>query len=261
MSCLPIENIPDPITIESIQINGVSMQIIFWTLLVSRLLFLGWKLTVLIIVVEFLLALFIRDRELSRPFETTRRDNIREGDVIIVCRGGRGGEADDWAELFMYHVSTLLYTQSLYGHVGQVFRDYDGELKVADVRYNKKNRNDSKHYVETIDEFIKNYEGTHYVVHRKLSYTESKRLTDAVHLIGKNTGHCVDCFNPIRLVQTPTKYSSTDEILEFGKRYGFGCAENVTMIQRIAGISQIDDWFITPQHFSKNQNVKIIFSG
>jgi hypothetical protein len=258
--CLPLEEIPEPITSESIKLNGVSMHLIFWTVLFSRMLFLGWETTFIIILVEYIASIFLRDMAFSRHFETTTRENIREGDVIIVCRGGNAGAAADWAELFMYHVSALLYTWSVYGHVGQVFRDYDGQLKVADVRYNKKHQDHTKHYIDSIPEFIKNYEGTHYVVHRFLNEDESKKLTDAVHRIGDIIGHCRDCFNPLRILKTPSKDATPDEIIEFGKKYGLGCAENIAMIQRVAGISQIDDRYVLPYHFSKDQNVKKLVS-
>ena len=201
------------------------------------------------------MAILIRNRALRQTFKTTTIENIREGDVIIVCRGGVAGESADWAELFVYHVSSLLYTGSVYGHVGQVFRDYDGDLKVADVRYNKKHQDHSQHYIDSIEDFIKNYEGVHYVVHRNLDEEQTKNLTDAVHLIAKNTGHCTDCFNPLRLWETPSHTATPEDIIHFGKKYGFGCAENVTMIQRVAGISEIDSRFVTPVHFTQNQEV------
>jgi len=53
------------------------------------------------------------------------------------------------------------------------------------------------------------------------------------------------------LLKTPSKDATSDEIIEFGKKYGLGCAENITMIQ-----SQIDDRYVLPYHFSKDQNVK-----
>jgi len=253
--CLPLEKIPNLITLESIKLNGISMHLIFWTFLISRILFVGWEMTFIIILIEYTASIILRNIAMNKKFETTTIDKIREGDVIIVCRGGAAGESADWAELFMYHISSMLYTWSLYGHVGQVFRDYDGKLKVADVRYNKKHVNSAKHFIDSIPDFIENYEGVHYVVHRRLSREESKRLTDAVHLVAENTGHCTDCFSPFKLLETPEKDANTEQIINFGKKHGFGCAENINMMQRIAGISQIDDRYVLPHHFARDQSV------
>jgi hypothetical protein len=250
-SCLPLEKIPDPITAESIKLNGISMHLLFLAIVGTMVYSLGWKITLVLILFSYLLALLVRKRALRQNFKKTTIENIREGDVIIVCRGGVGGESADWVELFVYHISSLLYTGSIYGHVGQVFRDYDGELKVADVRYNKKHKNNTQHYIDSIEDFIKNYEGIHYVVHRNLTEDQSRNLTDAVHLVAENTGHCTDCFNPFRLLETPSHKATP----EFGKKHGLGCAENVTMIQRIAGISEIHDRFVTPVHFTKNHTL------
>lgn len=254
-TCLPLEKIPVPLSVESIQINGISTHVIFLCISVLSVYFLGWKITLGLVLFQYLLALVIRNRVLRQQFKTTTLENIREGDVIIVCRGGKAGESADWAELFIYHVATLLYTGSIYGHVGQVFRDYDGELKVADVRYNSKHRDHKKHYIDSVQNFIKNYEGTHYVVHRHLTEEQTKNLTDAVHLVAKNTGHCRDCFNPLRLWETPSHKATPNDIIQFGKKHGFGCAENISMIQRIAGISEIHDRFIIPHHFTHKQEV------
>jgi len=252
---MPLEKIPEPITIESIQMNGISMHVIFWSFIISRLFFMGWKNTLLLILAEYLISIFIRNRELNKKYKKSSLRDVKEGDVIIVCRGGVAGESSDWAELFMYHISGLLYTQSVYGHVGQVFMDMDGVLKVADVRFNKKNKDSHMHYVSTLPDFINEYEGVHYLVPRtpQLSKEESYRLTRAVYTIAPIAGHCVDCFNPIRLLKTPTKDSSMREILDFSKEYGLGCAENVTMIQRLAGISKIDNKWVLPYHFSSDK--------
>jgi hypothetical protein len=251
--CLPLGKIPFPLTSESIRLNGVSMHIIFLTFIASRIYFVGWKLTILILALEYIISIIVKYMFLQKNFKQT--SEVSEGDVIIVCRGGVAGEASDLAELFMYHVSGLLYTGTIYGHVGQVFKDYDGQLKVADVRFNKKHKNSTRHYIDTVPDFIDNYEGKHYIVKRDLTYDENMRLTKAVHLIAENTGHCTDCFNPIRLAKVPNKDASPDEILEFGKAYGFGCAENINFIQRIAGVSKIDDRFVLPHHFSRNEKV------
>jgi hypothetical protein len=256
--CLPIGQIPFPITIESIKLNGISMHLIFWTIIISRLFFAGWEITIIIILTEYLISLFLKEFLQARIYPSIGIDDIDVGDVIIVCRGGAGGQAADWAELFMYHISSLLYTQSIYGHVGQVFRDSDGDIKVADVRYNKKHQDANKHFIDSVPEFIKNYEGVHYVVRRSLTDEQKRNLTDAVRLVSERTGHCTDCFNPFRLFETPSKDATADEIIRFGEKHGLGCAENVNMMQRIAGISQIDDRFVLPHHFARNQEIFLL---
>ena len=250
--CMPLEKIPPPITLESIKLNGPSMHIIFWGLIVLCFIYFGWKLTVSIIVVMYLCSIVVRNVVTSKKFPTTVLENIRAGDVILVCRGGPAGESADWAELFMYHVSGVLYTWSQFGHVGQVFRDYDGVLKVADVRYNKSHRDNSKHYIDTIPDFIKNYQGTHYVVHRQLTEEQTQKLTPVVHLVAENAGHCTDCFNISKILETPSSDARPDDIIHFGMKHGLGCAENISMIQRIAGISNVDERFVLPHHFAKS---------
>lgn len=252
---MPLEKLPNLIAEESVKLNGISMHVMFLTIIGTMLYFLGWKITFIIILGLYLLAILVRNKVFQKKFIKTSQENIREGDVIIVCRGGPAGESADWAELFMYHVLALLYTGSVYGHVGQVFKDYDGTLKVADVRYNKTHQDSQKHYIDSIPNFIKNYKGVHYVVHRNLKEEQTRNLTDAVYFVAKNTGHCTDCFNPLRLWETPSHNATPEDIIRFGKKHGLGCAENVAMIQRIAGICEIHDRFITPVHFTRNQEV------
>lgn len=210
-------------------------------------------MTSIVVVVMYIFSIAIRNVVINKKFPTTNVQNIQEGGVILVCRGGPAGESADWAELFMYHIAGLLYTGSQYGHVGQVFKDYDGILKVADVRYNKSHRDNSKHYIDTIPDFIKNYQGTHYVVHRQLTEEQTRNLTWAVHLVAQNAGHCTDCFNILKMLETPSSDATPEENIRFGMKHGLGCAENISMIQRIAGISAFDDLFVLPHHFAKGQ--------
>jgi len=252
---MPLEKIPPPITAESIELNGPSMHIIFWSLIALSFIYFGWKLTSAVVVVMYLFSIIVRNSITTKKFPTTTLENIQEGDVILVCRGGPAGESADWAELFMYHVSGVLYTGSQYGHVGQVFKDYDGVLKVADVRYNKSHRDNSKHYIDTIPDFINNYEGTHYVVHRRLTEEQTRNLTPAVYLVAKNAGHCTDCFNIRKMLETPSSDATPEENIRFGMKHGLGCAENISMIQRIAGISAFDNRFVLPHHFAQDQVV------
>lgn len=260
MRCANLETDPWPVHPMSIHLNGASMHLLFWIGVVVLLLTAGWKWALAFFVGVYLVAHFIRRRQVRHP-RVTSFDGIREGDVIVVCRGGVAGRAADIPELYMYHVSGLVATGTAYGHVGQVFRDHDGTLKVADVRFNATARNANQHYVCTLEEFYTEYEGEKYWVRREpaLNSHESMRLTKAVEAVAPVTGHCTDCFNPVRVWDTPRPDDDPETFLAFGKAHGYGCAENVAVIQRIAGVCQIPHRWVLPHHFvQKGADVRVL---
>lgn len=240
-----------PFSRDSMRLNGPSMIIMFWLLLFALLYIVGWRLTLFILVALYVLAIIIRDREFQKVYPKVDFSQVKEGDVIVVCRGGKGGLASDIAELYMYHIFGLLFTGSIFGHVGLVFRDTDGVLKVVDVRLNLDSSDATRHFICTVPEFENEYKGVKYLVpSNTLTVRESERLTQAVHSIAPHIGHCQDCFNPVRLLQTPSNNASRDEMFEFGKKYGYGCAENIAMILRWAELDAPTQRHVLPHHFT-----------
>lgn len=250
---------------KSIELNGVSGHIIFGIFVLFSLYKFGFLDTLLILVILFILALIIKKREIDKKRSEISKDvfyeNVKAGDTIIVCRGGKSGISSDITELFLYFILGTIASGSIMGHVGQVFMDKDDVLKVTDVRHNSLYKSSNKHFICTVPEFInEQYEGVKFwkPLTRTLTERESERLTKVVHLISENTGHCHDCFNPVRILNTPHPTASLEEILQFGKKYGFGCAENIGFIQRIAGFDEVPyNRFILPHHFDTDA-IKII---
>jgi len=254
MECAPI--LFDKIlSIESFRMSGPWLYVVFMTLV-----YIGGYVGVIL---NVLIALYIRRREVNITHQSIEREdfyrNVQEGDIILVCRSGRSGVALDIVELYVYNIIGTVMSGSILGHVGQVFRDVDGSLKVIDVRMNSKNSNRHEHFICSVEEFMIDYEGVKFWKQCKepLTSEESYRLTKAVQTIGSQTGHCDDCFNPFRVLNTPSNESSPREILDFGKRYGFGCAENISFIRRAAGIDAPSQRFVLPHHFADQTIVRI----
>lgn len=265
MDCAPFKT-DTFISLTSIKMNGPSLFLIFWSVFAFQLYYFGFGVVIIGIILNIFMATWIRERERRKKYSEIHEydfyNNVAEGDVILVCRGGTSGESFDVAELYVYYILGTIMSGSIFGHVGQVFRDTDGILKVADVRFNRKNKNNSKHYICSVEDFVqKEYEGVKFWKKTKqpLTEEESLRLTKAVHTIGSQTGHCDDCFNPLRTLSTPFHNASPSEILEFGKRYGFGCAENISFIQRVADIPDAPQQrFVLPHHFADSTLIKIV---
>ena len=265
MDCAPFKT-DTVISPTSIKMNGPSLILIFWSVLALQAYHFGLGVVLIGIILNIFWATWIRERERRKPYHEIHEydfyNNVAEGDVILVCRGGTSGESFDFAELYVYYILGTIMSGSIFGHVGQVFRDTDGTLKVVDVRFNRKNRDNSKHYICSVQDFVQNeYEGVKFwkQTKRPLTDEESFRLTKAVHTIGSQTGHCGDCFNPLRMLSTPFQDASPSEILEFGKRHGFGCAENISFIQRAAGLPDAPQGrFVLPHHFADSTLVKIV---
>ncbi len=240
-----------PFSRESMRLNGPSMIIIFWIFVMALIFLAGWKLTLISLVILYIFAVVVREREFRKKHPVIDFSNVKEGDVIVVCRGGKGGLASDLAELYMYHIFGLLFTGSIFGHVGLVFRDVDGVLKVVDVRLNLDSADPNRHFICTVPEFDQQYKGVKYLVpSNTLTVRESERLTQAVYSIAPYIGHCQDCFNPIRLLNTPSNNASKEEMFEFGRRYGYGCAENIAMILRWAELDAPMNRYVLPHHFT-----------
>lgn len=251
MECAPLASEMAIVSRDSIRLNGPSMIIIFWLFVFGLVRLIGLKMSVLVLILLYLSAVLVRSKEFQKEFPQTNFSNVKEGDVIVVCRGGKGGMASDISELYMYHIFGLLFTVSLFGHVGLVFRDVDNVLKVVDVRLNLDSADSSRHFVCTVPEFDQQYKGVKYLTSRpSLTKDESRRLTEAVYDIAPHIGHCQDCFNPFRLAATPSNIASREEMFEFGKRYGYGCAENIAMILRWAGLDAPVQRFVLPHHFT-----------
>lgn len=246
--------------------NGPSINLIFWSVIAFQAYYFGIKMVIIGIILNILFAIWIRERERRKIYneidEYDFYNNVAEGDIIIVCRGGTSGESFDFAEYYIYYIVGTIMSGSIFGHVGQVFRDIDGILKVADVRFNRKNKDSTKHYICSVKDFIqKEYEGVKFwkQIKQPLTDSESFRLTKTIHTIGSQTGHCVDCFNPLRFFYTPSVDASSKEIIEFGKRFGFGCGENISFIQRVAGLPNVPkNRFVLPHHFADSSLIKII---
>jgi hypothetical protein len=214
----------------------------------------------------YLLALAIKKHQVNKyRLKISSREfyqNVKPGDTIIVCRSGDSGISSDLAELFVYFVFGTIASGSVMGHVGQVFMDYDGILKVADVRHNLLHKSSVKHFICTLEEFINvQYEGVKFwnPLSVPLTPEQVETLTSVVHYVAENTGHCSDCFNPLRIIQTPDQNATVSEIISFGKRHGFGCAENVGFIQRIAGMTESPlNRFIMPHNFESDSIIQIL---
>jgi len=248
---MPLWVTGSPLSLDSVRMNGPSMIIIFWIIIFALVFSIGWKLTVGIFVLLYISAIVIREREFGKKYPVVNFSNVKEGDVIVVCRGGKGGFSSDLAELYMYHISGLLFTGSIFGHVGLVFRGDDGVLKVVDVRLNLDSADPTRHFICTVPEFDQQYKGVKYLVpSNTLTVRENDRLTGAVYSIAPHIGHCQDCFNPIRLLNTPSNNASREEMFEFGRRYGYGCAENIAMILRWAGLPAPAHRYVLPHHFT-----------
>jgi hypothetical protein len=233
------------------RLNGPSMIIIFWLFIFALTRLVGLKWSVIILVLLYVGAVMVRSKEFKKQFPQTDFLNVKEGDVIVVCRGGKGGMASDVSELYMYHIFGLLFTGSIFGHVGLVFRDVDNVLKVVDVRLNLDSADGSRHFVCTVPEFDQQYKGVKYLTSRPpLTKDESRRLTEAVYDIAPHIGHCQDCFNPFRIAATPSVSASREEMFRFGKQYGYGCAENIAMILRWAQLDAPSQRFVLPHHFT-----------
>jgi hypothetical protein len=250
---------------KSIELSGIWMHIFFWGFVLVLFRYTGLY-TILILLSLYVLALVIKKHQTDKPrLKISCKNfykNVKPGDTIIVCRSGDSGVSSDLAELFMYFVFGTIYSGSIMGHVGQVFLDYDGVLKVVDVRHNLLHKSSDKHFICTVEEFINvQYEGVKFwnPLKKPLNDSEVKNLTDVVHYVSNNTGHCIDCFNPFRILETPDQSSSFDDIISFGIRHGFGCAENIGFIQRIAGIKEAPkSRFIMPHSFENELILKII---
>ena len=251
MECMPLTSELALFSRDSIRLNGPSMIIFFWIFIFGLVRLMGLKWSVALLILLYFGASIVRSKEFQKNFPQTDFSNVKEGDVIVVCRGGKGGMASDISELYMYHIFGLLFTGSILGHVGLVFRDVDNVLKVVDVRLNLDSADSSRHFVCTVPEFDQQYKGVKYLTSRPpLTPDESRRLTEAVYDIAPHIGHCQDCFNPFRLAATPSDGASREEMFQFGKRYGYGCAENIAMILRWAGLDAPVQRFVLPHHFA-----------
>lgn len=265
MDCAPLHT-DGILTEKSIKLNGISGHIIFGTLLFTLVYICGIFRTIVVLMFLYLVALYIKKEETNRYRKKITKSlfysSVKAGDTILVCRGGSSGISSDITELFLYFIIGTIASGSIMGHVGQVFMDNDGILKVTDVRHNSLYKSNNKHFICTVPEFIEEqYEGIKFwkPLKQPLSDEGIERLYNTVKIISDNTGHCHDCFNPLRVINTPTSISSYEEILEFGKKYGFGCAENIGFIQRIANIPDAPyNNFILPSHFENDDIFHII---
>ena len=93
MNCMPLWVTGAPFSRDSMRLNGPSMIIMFWLLLFALLYIVGWRLTLFILASLYVLAIIIRDREFQKVYPKVDFSRVKEGDVIVVCRGGKGGLA------------------------------------------------------------------------------------------------------------------------------------------------------------------------
>ena len=263
--CLSLNTQLVPITKDGLKFNGISIYMIFVICCFGL-----YKLFGLIGGLNILLILYIfvsmyRDFQIKKltknkvPKETFLR-NVREGDVLLVCRGGSAGDSADLTELYMYHVFGSLVSDSVIGHVGIVFRDNNGNLKVADVQLNAVNNENNGHIFTDIKEFIETgYVGLHFWkrLDRPLNETESRLLTESVYTC-KEIRHCEDCFSEAKIGFNWNV--SFEDIWHHMSEHGAGCAENIYLILYVAGLLEGPIYAdrIIPSSFLDNKKIKLV---
>lgn len=242
--------------------NGSWMYALFYVAILTLGTVFGFRKTLTGALIVYLCVLILKDLNLSilkrRTINRTvfYRD-VREGDIVLVCRGGEAGKSADVPELFMYHVFGYLGSGSVIGHAGLVFRDTDHRLKVTDVQLNAANNANNGHVITPVNEFVDSgYDGLKVWLRlsRPLTQDESSRLTDAV-LDAKDVRHCPDCFSLDKIsFEIPT---DPTEARKHYDEHGAGCGENIFHILHRAGMVYEIPKRIFPASFLPGGSVKL----
>jgi hypothetical protein len=263
--CLSLNTRLLPITEDGLKFNGISIYMILIICCFGLYKLFGLTGGLNILLILYIFVSVYRDFQIKKltrnkvPKETFLRD-VKEGDVVLVCRGGSAGDSADITELYMYHVFGSLVSDSVIGHVGIVFRDNMGRLKVADVQLNAANNENNGHVFTDIKEFIETgYVGLHFWKRlvRPLSETESRRLTESVYKC-EEIRHCEDCFSEAKIGFNWNV--SFEDIWHHMSEHGAGCAENIYLILYVAGLLEGPTYAdrIIPSSFLDNSQIKLV---
>lgn len=263
--CLALNTTLLPITKDGFNLNGTSVYIILFTCCFILYRIFGTVNTLNILLVFYIVVSVYRDFQIKKLTKNTvSKENFlrdaKEGDIILVCRGGSAGDSADLTELYMYHIFGTLMSDSIIGHAGIIFKDDTGLLKVADVQLNAANNENYGHVFTDIQEFIETgYVGLHFWkrLDRSLTEDENKRLTASVYKCEK-IRHCEDCFNEDKIGFDWN--ISFDDIWHHMNEHGAGCAENIYLILYVAGLLQGPKYAdrILPSTFMEGTKINLV---